>query len=177
MSGQPQTRTGMTVELAYRLAIEDIREGLRAQARVSAAARRSRWLTTVAAVLLLGVVIWMWVADGTVETRLVVIPPALLAARLGMPWLVARQFHRRAEAMGEHRAVVDDDGITITSRQQSSSLTWQAVTRYTETPRAFVLFGGERNVTDLTILPKRGAAHPADAERLRTLIEGRLARA
>ncbi|MFD7661988.1 hypothetical protein [Streptomyces sp. NPDC059788] len=47
---------------------------------------------------------------------------------------------------------------------------------YAETPRMFVLLGGDRNVTDMTILPKRGAAGAADVDRMRDLFERRLAR-
>ncbi|MEV5598584.1 YcxB family protein [Streptomyces sp. NPDC052496] len=171
-----ESRPGTGIELGYRMTVEDFREGLRARTRAMPAARWQGWLMTGGAVLVLAVLVWTWVADGAVDVRLAVIAPALLAVRLVMPWLLARQFHRRAESMGDFRAVVDENGVTVTNLQRSSVLTWQAVNRYAETSRAFVLLGGDRNVTDMTILPKRGAARAADVERLRALFEGRLTR-
>ncbi|WP_063726043.1 YcxB family protein [Streptomyces monomycini] len=178
MSAEPHSGAGAgtRIEFAYRMAVEDFRDGLRARARVSVAARRYRVLVIVGAVLLLGVMVWTWAAQGTVDVPLVVIPVALLVMMFVSPRMLARQFHRRTEAMGEFRAVVDESGVTVTNRQRTSTLTWRAVNRYAETPRAFVLLSGDRNITDMTILPKRGASHPADAERLRALIEGRLTR-
>ncbi|MGW1539385.1 hypothetical protein ACWCPM_03685 [Streptomyces sp. NPDC002309] len=44
-----------------------------------------------------------------------------------------------------------------------------------ETPRLFVLLGGDR-AAGLAVLPKRGAQNAADVDRLRAILDGNLKR-
>ncbi|MFH8407764.1 YcxB family protein [Streptomyces sp. NPDC018019] len=174
MSGEPQT--GTQIELFYRATVEDFRQGLQARARTTPAGRRFRWVLCAAAVLLYVAAALLWMDGGSVDMRLLVAPTLILLVLLGMPWLQARQFRRYAETIGECRTVVDENGITVTTRQQTSALTWQAVPRYTESPHVFVLFSGDKDATSLTIVPKRGASSPADVDRLRAVFDRHLTR-
>lgn len=152
--------------MAYRAMIEDFREALRARMRVAPAGRRMRWLMIVTAVSLLAFAVASWLVKGTAEVPILVTPTAILLVMLFVPRMQARQFYRLA----------DDSGITVTNQQQTSALTWQAMARYTETPRVFVLFSSDKNASCLTILPKRGASGPGDVDRLRALFDQYLKR-
>ncbi|GCD48412.1 hypothetical protein GKJPGBOP_08210 [Streptomyces paromomycinus] len=162
--------------MAYRAMIEDFREALRARMRVAPAGRRMRWLMIVTAVSLLAFAVASWLVKGTAEVPILVTPTAILLVMLFVPRMQARQFYRLADAGGACRTVVDDSGITVTNQQQTSALTWQAMARYTETPRVFVLFSSDKNASCLTILPKRGASGPEDVDRLRALFDQYLKR-
>ncbi|MFH8346897.1 YcxB family protein [Streptomyces sp. NPDC018045] len=175
MSAEQQA--GTRVEMSYRATIEDFREALRARMRAAPAGRRMRWLMALIAVLLFVFTIASWLVHGTVDVPLLVTPTAMLLVLLFVPRLQARQFYRLADAGGACHTVVDESGITVTNQQQTSTLTWQAMARYTETPQAFVLFSGDKNASCLTILPKRGAPGPGDADRLRALFDQHLTRA
>ncbi|OKH98858.1 hypothetical protein A6A06_24870 [Streptomyces sp. CB02923] len=163
--------------MAYRATIEDFREALRARMRATRAGRRVRRLMTLIAVLLLAFATASWLLNGTVDIPLMAMPTVLLLVMLSAPRMQARQFYRLADAGGACRTVVDESGITVTNQQQSSALAWRAMARYTETPRVFVLFSGDKNASSLTILPKRGAPGPGDVDRLRTLFDQHLTRA
>jgi hypothetical protein len=47
---------------------------------------------------------------------------------------------------------------------------------YRETHEVFALFSGDHNARLLTLLPKRGLADPADADRLRAILDRHLTR-
>ncbi|MFJ2777052.1 YcxB family protein [Kitasatospora sp. NPDC087315] len=169
-------RTGTRLELSYRPTAEDFREALTARAKISATGRRTRWLLTVAAVCaVVGSVLSVTSGEGVSSSLVVMLLVTLLL--LALPWLQARQFHRLTEGKGEYRAVVDDSGVTVSTEQSSSTLTWQAAPRFVETPRLFVLLSGDRNASCLTLLPKRGIAEGADVDRLRAVLERHLSRA
>ena len=102
-------------------------------------------------------------------------PVALVLLLLGQTRLHARAFHRLAASKGEQRIIADESGVTVTTEQTSTTLTWQAAPRYAETPRLFVLLSGDKNASSMTLLPKRGAGGEADVDRLRALLEQRLA--
>lgn len=164
------------VEMSYRATIEDFREALRARMRAAPAGRRMRWLMIVIAVLLLTFAVTSWLTKRTVDVPLLVTPTAVLLVMLFVPRMQARQFYRLADAAGACHTVVDDSGITITNQQQTSSLTWQAMARYTETQRVFVLVSGDKNASCLTLLPKRGVSDSGDVDRLRALFDQHLTR-
>ncbi|MFH9426220.1 YcxB family protein [Streptomyces sp. NPDC017529] len=172
-----EQRTGTQVEMSYRATVEDFREALRARMRAAPAGRRVRWLMIVIAVLLLTFAVTSWLMKGSVDVPLLVTPTAVLLVMLFVPRMQARQFCRLTDAGGACHTVVDDSGITVTNQQQTSTLTWQAMARYSETQRVFVLFSGDKNASCLTILPKRGVSDSGDADRLRALFDQHLTRA
>ncbi|MET9297102.1 YcxB family protein [Streptomyces sp. NPDC003077] len=174
-----EQHAGTRIELSYGPTIEDFREALRAHARVSASRRRAKWLMIASAGLVLFTVALSLTAEGPVDLPIpvMVMPVVFLLVMLGLPWLQARQFHRLSAAGGECRTVVDGSGVTVTNQQQSSVQTWQAMPRYAETKRVFVLFSGDRNASALTILPKRGANSAADVDRMRAVFDRHLTRA
>ncbi|MFE7117371.1 YcxB family protein [Streptomyces sp. NPDC057654] len=174
MSAEPQTRA--RVELSYLATIEDFREGLGARARASAAARRTRLLLIAAAAMLLIGAVLGWVKKGSVDLPLMVVPAAVLFALLGAPRLQARRFHQIAAANGACRTVVDETGIAVANERQTSAQNWQAMPRYVETPRVFVLFSADKHASCLTILPKHGVRDEADVERLRALFDRHMTR-
>ncbi|MFH8747717.1 YcxB family protein [Streptomyces rimosus] len=174
MSAEQQA--GTRVEMSYRATIEDLREALRARMRATPAGRRTRWLMVVIAVLLLAYAVLSSVLKGTVDVPFMITPVVVLLVMLFVPHLQARQFYRLLDAGGPCRTTVDESGIAVANQQQSSVLTWQALAHYTETPRVFVLFSGDRNATSLTILPKRGAPGAGDIDRLRALFDRHLTR-
>ncbi|MET9252612.1 YcxB family protein [Streptomyces sp. NPDC003717] len=111
------------------------------------------------------------------------LPPFVLVAAVGLavalpltPWLQARAFQRLAEWQGEFRATVTDRGTTVATAHTTVAADWVAQPRYRETDRVFVLLSADRNATGLTVLPKRGLAGPADADRLRALLDRHLTR-
>ncbi|WP_050512522.1 YcxB family protein [Streptomyces rimosus] len=174
MSAEQQA--GTRVEMSYRATIEDLREALRARMRATPAGRRTRWPMVVIAVLLLAYAVLSSVLKGTVDVPFMITPVVVLLVMLFVPHLQARQFYRLLDAGGPCRTTVDESGIAVANQQQSSVLTWQALAHYTETPRVFVLFSGDRNATSLTILPKRGAPGAGDVDRLRALFDRHLTR-
>ncbi|KWT57631.1 hypothetical protein ADL21_33590 [Streptomyces albus subsp. albus] len=174
MSAEQQA--GTQVEMSYRATVEDLREALRARMRATPAGRRTRWLMAVIAVLLLAYAVLSSLLDGTVDMPLLITPAVVLLVMLFVPRMQARQFHRLLDAGGPCRTTVDESGIAVANQQQSSVLTWQALAHYTETPHVFVLLGGDRNVTSLTVLPKRGAPDAGDVDRLRALFDRHLIR-
>ncbi|MEV0261218.1 YcxB family protein [Streptomyces sp. NPDC050617] len=174
MSAEPQTQA--RVELSYEATIEDFREGLAARGRASAAARRTRLLLIACAVLMLAGAIRTWVAEKSVDLPLVVTPAVVLFALLGGPRLQARRFHQLAAANGACRTVVDETGVAVANERQTSAQNWQAMPRYTETPRLFVLFSADKHASCLSILPKRGARDEADVDRLRALFDRHMTR-
>lgn len=48
---------------------------------------------------------------------------------------------------------------------------WTVQPRHRETPEPFVLLSGDKKATGLTVLPKRGADHPGDGDRLRAVLD------
>lgn len=172
MSGEPQAAARL--ELSYSPTAGDFREALAARSKVSVSARRLRLLTVVGIAFAIVAGGASWWKDGRVEAPLVVMLVGFLLIRSGVPRLQARQFHRLSVARGAYRADVDDSGVSISTEQTSSTLTWQAAPRYVETPRLFVLMSGDKNASCLTLLPKRGASGPADVDRLRTVLDQHL---
>ncbi|MFJ9411192.1 YcxB family protein [Streptomyces sp. NPDC101393] len=163
------------IELSCTPTVEDFREALRVRAKASKSARRTRWLLAgTAGCLAVGLGL-SWTTQGTVDPPLVVMPLALVLLLVGQARLQARAFHRLAASKGEQRIIADESGVTVTTEQTSTSLTWQAAPRYAETPRLFVLLSGDKNASSMTLLPKRGAGGEADVDRLRGLLEQHLA--
>lgn len=169
-------QVGIPVELSYTPTVEDFREALTARSKAATSARRARVLLTVAfGCALVGTALSL-LSGGTVDPPVVVMLVSLAVVLLGLPWLQARQFHKLAAGKGEYRVVVDLSGVTVVTAEASSTLTWKAAPRYAETAGLFVLLSGDRNASCITLLPKRGLADRADADRLRNILDEHLTR-
>ncbi|WP_149183196.1 YcxB family protein [Streptomyces sp. TRM49041] len=163
------------VELVHQPTAEDAAEMLRARMRRTSAGRRLRWLlwpSGVAGALLAAALI---AGPGTSHPAVTAGLCGLSGAAFGLlflsPRLQARQIHRLAEPHGEHHAVVDDSGVRWTTQAQEVSSTWRALPRYTETPRLFVLFSGDRAGLGVACLPKRALTGPGGVDRLRAILD------
>ncbi len=88
---------------------------------------------------------------------------------------MARQMYSVVEKYGECRTVADERGAATTGETMSYTMDWTLFPQYTETPELFVLIGGTRAVA-IGVLPKRGAQHPADIDRLRAILDRNLRR-
>ncbi|WP_175411139.1 YcxB family protein [Streptomyces sp. TRM64462] len=163
------------VELVYRPTAQDATEMLTARMRRTPSGRRLRWLLWSSGVAGALLAVVMAAGPGTGSPALVAGAGGLSGAAFGLlflsPRLQARQVQRLAATHGEHRAVVDDSAVRWTTYASEVSCTWQALPRYTETPRLFVLFSGDRVGLNVACLPKRGISGPDGADRLRTLLD------
>ncbi|MGW7486180.1 YcxB family protein [Streptomyces sp. NPDC054786] len=164
------------VELSYTPTVEDFREALSARAKVSVSFRRTRLLMAFVALCMVSVVVLSWAGDDYGDLLPAVMGLVFLLVLLGQTRMQAKSLHRLAAAKGEQRIVADETGVTVATQQGTTSLTWQAAPRYVETPGLFVLLSGDKNASGLTLLPKRGASGPVDADRLRALLDQRLSR-
>ncbi|MGW2896558.1 YcxB family protein [Streptomyces sp. NPDC001212] len=57
----------------------------------------------------------------------------------------------------------------------SFTMDWTVFQEYLETPRLFVLLGGDR-AAGIAVLPKQGAEDPADVDRFRAILDRNLKR-
>ncbi|MEU0403401.1 YcxB family protein [Streptomyces sp. NPDC006197] len=69
---------------------------------------------------------------------------------------------------GTCTTVVGDDGMTTTGGGLTSAIDWQAFPRCIETGELFVFM--PRRIRVYFALPKRGAADPADVDRVRAVL-------
>ncbi|MFD3465151.1 YcxB family protein [Streptomyces sp. NPDC058682] len=97
---------------------------------------------------------------------------ALCVATVGV-FRIRRSMARRVfsvlEPYGECRTVADERGAATTGETMSYTMDWTLFAQYTETPEQFVLFGGARAAAVATV-PKRGAQHPDDIDRMRAIL-------
>ncbi|MFJ2783144.1 MULTISPECIES: YcxB family protein [unclassified Streptomyces] len=100
---------------------------------------------------------------------------AVLAAEL-IPVTTARSVFRAVRGQGEGRALVDESGGRWITRDTDTVIRWPMLPRYVETPRLFVLLTARGASTGFAYLPKSGLAGPADADRLRALLDRHLTR-
>ncbi|NUK88038.1 YcxB family protein [Streptomyces lunaelactis] len=163
------------VELAYLPTTADAAGAIRARMRATPAGRLQNGVLLAGAVVLLGALALNFAAPGEPSPRSTVVCLAALALIGGMyvlvPTLQARQVHQMVAPQGEFQAVVDDGGVRVTSRDSETTYRWPMLTRYTETDALFVLMTPDKYGVGLVVLPKRGAAEPADVERLRAVLD------
>lgn len=164
------------VELRYRPEVEDFTSALRARSRVSRTGWIQRWLPFVLGFGVLVEVVPLVTGSGHVSPGMLTTMAVALTLLLLMPWLQARTVKRLAERQGEFRVTVSDAGVTVVNDNVTASVRWAAQPRYRETSRVFVLLSDDRHATGFTMLPKRGLADPADADRLRSLLDRHLTR-
>ncbi|MCX5382803.1 hypothetical protein [Streptomyces sp. NBC_00083] len=174
--GNTDDRAAATADearLSYRLTVKDFKEALVARRRASKAARRQRVITLVCGPLVLICMILTLVEGDSFPLPLLLGAVVFVALTVLGPRLQARQFHKLNERNGEYRSTVSAAGVTVAHQHAATTLTWQATTRYVETPELFVLFGPDKNAATLTILPKRGTH---DIDGLRSALDRHAAR-
>ncbi|MFE7836400.1 YcxB family protein [Streptomyces sp. NPDC057474] len=160
------------VELVYRATAGEFREALRASTRASAVARWGRGLLLFSGGLGLILAVVPLLLGVAPDPKVLVMTAAPVLGLLVLPRLQARQLHRRAALLGTHHTVLDLWGVTVEhDRGTERAARWSQVSRYAETPRTFVLLSGGVHTPRLTVLPKRGLTSPADADRLRAVLD------
>ncbi|WP_159030066.1 YcxB family protein [Kitasatospora albolonga] len=170
------TEGGAVVEFVYRPTVADFEEALRARA-LKTAAGRVQVLVMLLAVVVPAVIFVLVVDLAPLLSGLVPVLSAvvmIVALVRGMR-TQARQMFSIVEPYGECRMVADERGAVSTGERVSFTTEWSVYSGYLETPRLFVLFGGER-ASGVAVLPKRGAQDPADVERLRGVLGRNLKR-
>ena len=166
--------TGEQVVLVYRPTLADIQGAVRARARRTAVGRRE----TLLLLLVGGVLV---VGYGVVSDSSPVVIAFSTAVSLGVGLAVlawarrgtARQVYDLVGRYGECRTVVDDRGTATSGGTMSATTHWTLFQQYVETRELFVLIGGAAVVE---ALPKRGAEHPEDIDRLRAILDRNLRR-
>ncbi|MDT6987647.1 YcxB family protein [Streptomyces lusitanus] len=177
MEDRAETAEGERVELEYQVTREDMRQALGARAKASDRGRRIRQFALIGAAVFVGASV-VPLADGeTPDTQSLVIAGVLVVLLLvAQPWLTARQFHKIASRHGACRATVDDVGATVSNAGGSSRLNWTAAPYYAETPDTFVLLSGDKDLSCLTVLPKRGVREPEGVDGIRALLDRHIRR-
>ncbi|MFD4240653.1 YcxB family protein [Streptomyces sp. NPDC058525] len=169
---------GQAVELHYTPTTADMAEALRARNRTPAGRRQRRPYVLLS---LLGPVLAtvLIVRDGGTTP----VTTGLLAGVVfGWAYLLfghrmmARAFRGVLETAGDCTAVVDEHGVAVTGSRSSTHHAWTALAHYAQTPAHFALFSGDRQAATVTVLPVRGLADPADADRLRAILDRNLTR-
>ncbi|CAM5387274.1 YcxB family protein [Streptomyces narbonensis] len=160
-----------TVELEYRPTRADILTGILARERL----RRLhvvRWGFTV---LLGGAALLTIAAQGTVTVLTALVA---LCAALGWatPHIQAGQVLRAVAGQGDHRTSVSESGSATETAHASLLQRWSVFRGYRETRDHVVLFGRDRSVRLVEVLPKRGMRSREDVERLLDLVGRHLPR-
>ncbi|MFI1568651.1 YcxB family protein [Streptomyces sp. NPDC020490] len=164
------------VELAYQPVAGDFLGALRERERL----RRRVWVRRWA----VGVVAAAFVLNASLSVAgsekpdwfLLICMPLGAALLLCMPRVRARAFLKLAVRNGTYRATVADAGLTMATDNSTTSVDWAAQPRYRETEDAFITYSDDKNASCFTVLPKRGLPDPADADRLRAILDRHLTR-
>jgi hypothetical protein len=164
------------VELRYRSEVADLTSALRARLRVSRVGWIYRWMPYVMGCFALVEIVSLVRGDKHFSPGMLVSMVVATAVLALSPWLQARAFQRLAEQRGVFRVMVTESGVSVATEHTTASVAWAAQPRYRETARVFVLFSADRNATTFTTLPKRGLADPADADRLRAILDRHIRR-
>ncbi|PLW66532.1 YcxB family protein [Streptomyces sp. SCUT-3] len=163
------------VELAYVPTTADATQAIRARMRATPAGRLQSRILLASTVVVLGAFAMYLAVSEEPSLRMTVLCLASPTLSIGMyllvPALQGRQVHRMVAPQGEFRAVVDDAGVRVVSRDSETTHRWPMLTRYTETAALFVLMTPDKHGVGIVVLPKRGAAEPADVDRLRAVLD------
>ncbi|MFF9910487.1 YcxB family protein [Streptomyces sp. NPDC013457] len=163
------------VELVYVPTKAEVTEVVRVRLRHSPMGRLLRWLLPTGGVLAALVVVWELAGPGAPELSKVFLFGGLgaLVLTLGplIPRVTGSQMYGLVEPQGEFRAVVDDDGVTWTTRVSETTSRWAMLPLYVETPTLFVLLSADRAGVGVAALPKQGVSAPEDLDRLRAILE------
>ncbi|MFD8303348.1 YcxB family protein [Streptomyces sp. NPDC059690] len=164
------------VELTYEPVMGDFMGALKERNRL----RKRGWLRSWA----VGLLAFAFVLNAALSVAgrdkpdwvLLIWLPLALVLLLLTPRLQARAFLKLAARNGTYRASVTDAGLTMVTDNSTTSVKWAAQPRYRETGDAFFTYSDDKNASCFTVLPKRGLAGPADADRLREILDRNLTR-
>lgn len=92
------------------------------------------------------------------------------------PHLTARTTLKAQQHQGLVRVTVDAEGIRATGAHADVNQSWGNFGSYAESDRVFVLRSPDRGGRCAMVLVKRGAAQPADIDRLRATLDHHLRR-
>lgn len=163
------------IELTYLPSLADVREAVRVTLDAARWWRALRLLAYGAAALALLIAVLELLLPGEPDPGTVAGMAGLGAAAVAvvhlMGWAVARAFFLSVRAQGEARAVVDAEGGRWAARDTEQVIRWAMLPRYAETDRLFVLLTPRKTGSGFAYLPKHGLADPADADRLRALLD------
>ncbi|MGI8335825.1 YcxB family protein [Actinomadura scrupuli] len=167
------------VELAYLPTTADAVGAIRARMRATPSGRLQNGILLAGAIIVLGVLVTN--LTGSREPGSTVRCLAGLALLIGMyvllPTLRGRRVYRMVATQGEFQAIVDTSGVRVTSRDTETRYQWPMLTRYAETDELFVLMTPDKHGIGFVVLPKRGAATPADLDRLQAVLDRNSTRA
>ncbi|KUO22255.1 hypothetical protein [Streptomyces dysideae] len=90
------------------------------------------------------------------------------------PHFTARTTLKAQQHQGLVRVTVNAEGIRATGAHADVHQTWGNFGSYAESDRVFVLRSPDRGGRCAMVLVKRGAAQPADLDRLRTMLDRHL---
>ncbi|MGQ4366032.1 YcxB family protein [Streptomyces sp. SAS_272] len=172
MEDRAETTAGEYVELEYQLTREDFRQALKARAKASGRVQRTQRFAVMGVALLAGASVVPLAKGEAPDVRSLMMGGLIVVLLFVLqPWLTARQFHKLASRNGAYRARIDDCGVTVSNTGGSNQLNWTAAPHYAETPDTLVLFSGDKNVSCLTVLPKRGVQEPGGVDGARALLD------
>ncbi|WP_324784282.1 YcxB family protein [Streptomyces sp. H51] len=164
------------VELAYRPVAGDFLGALRERERVRRRGWVRRWAIGVIAVASVLNTALSVAGSRKPDWFLLIWMPLVAVLLLCMPRFQARAFLKLAVRNGTYRATVADAGLTMATDNSTTSVDWAAQPRYRETEDAFITYSDDKNASCFTVLPKRGLPDPADADRLRAILDRHLTR-
>ncbi|MER7834608.1 YcxB family protein [Streptomyces sp. NPDC096040] len=164
-----------TVELEFVPTARDFTAVWRQRRRFSKGGRREYWMIVVASVVAALQAVLL-VTGRQANVGLLAGLVAFVALLLALPWLTGRAVQRMAARNGVFRTVVTASGVTVTTDHTSTTIDWVAQPRYNETPELFITFSDTKGGLAFTLLPKRGLPDPADADRLRAILDRHLTR-
>ncbi|MFI6402736.1 YcxB family protein [Streptomyces sp. NPDC050548] len=168
--------TGRVVELEFRPVVEDFAAALRARRSVLPSTRRQRWLLVIGVFCIAMATVTSLNKGESVPVPMIAGACAVVLLVVFMPRIQARQFQRLAQQRGVIRVTVTDVGVIVAGDDSSTSLQWTVQPRYRETADGFYMFSPEKNAANFTMLPKRGLRDPADADRLREILDAHISR-
>ncbi|WP_405493085.1 hypothetical protein [Streptomyces sp. NBC_00096] len=166
------------VRLVYQITVADVAQAVRVRDARLPAGRRRRWLLCGFGAVLICFGGLALLGDGPIGKPLSFLIGGVLLLGLTLfgPQLTARAFAGLLAKAGETTALVTAAGLRVSTKDTETRIGWAAQPLYAETADAFVTLNVAKRAAAMTILPKRGAADPADIDRLRALLDQNLQR-
>ncbi|MCF1598143.1 YcxB family protein [Streptomyces muensis] len=158
-----------TVELAYRPSRSDLLRAVLVRERI----RRLNLLRWLFAALFALLTVLQAMSGWTLS---VVLGGFCAIVIWGIPHLQAHHALRTVGWQGDYRVTVTDTGVTTVTDHVTLTQRWSVFRGYRETRDHVVLLSRDPNILLVEVLPKRGAAGPADIDRLRALLGRHLPR-
>ncbi|MFE2286996.1 hypothetical protein ACFXDJ_22845 [Streptomyces sp. NPDC059443] len=166
------------LRLVYQTTVADVAQAIRVRDAKLPAGRRRRLMLVCFGVMLVCFGGLALLGHGPIGRPLGFLGGGvlLLAVTLLGPQLTARAFAGLLAKAGETTALVTATGLRLSTENTEARIDWAAQPMYTETADHFITLSVAKRAAAMTILPKRGAADPADIDRLRALLDQNLQR-